>query len=218
MPMLFLLSKLMRSEQGPRAALPILLTTFVFCAGPVSAQDTIQEGDQSIQSGQSGQSGQAGPAGLAKTGIDASLPIEIAADSLEIQQESNTAIFTGQVDAVQGDLHLRADHLQVFYHAGGNGQGMTSAGGTQQSGISRLDAKGNVFLSSPGETAQGDSGIYDVDNRTIELLGNVVLTSGKTVLRGTRLVMDLNVGKSRIESSGSGQRVRGVFVPQNGSQ
>ena len=50
-------------------------------------------------------------------GYDTSLPIEITADSLEVQQDEELAIFTGNVDAIQGDLNLRADKLVVYYRA-----------------------------------------------------------------------------------------------------
>ena len=46
---------------------------------------------------------------------DSSLPIEITADSLEVLQDRKVATFTGNVDAVQGDLVLSADLLRVHY-------------------------------------------------------------------------------------------------------
>ena len=51
-------------------------------------------------------------------GYDTSLPIEITADSLEVRQEEQIAVFRGNVDAVQGDLNLRADELTVYYRTG----------------------------------------------------------------------------------------------------
>ncbi len=46
-------------------------------------------------------------------GYDTSLPIEITADSLEVENERQVATFRGNVDAVQGEMNLRADQLIV---------------------------------------------------------------------------------------------------------
>ena len=44
--------------------------------------------------------------------IDTSQPIEVAADALEVIQSEQMAVFTGNVDAIQGDMRLQADLLQ----------------------------------------------------------------------------------------------------------
>ena len=48
-----------------------------------------------------------------RTSHDTALPIEIAADALEVQQEKQIAVFSGNVDAQQGNIKLRADRLWV---------------------------------------------------------------------------------------------------------
>jgi len=151
--------------------------------------------------------------GLAQ-GLSADEPIEINADSLQVRREERLAIFNGNVDVVQGELRLKADRLSVHYREGGD----KSAAATIQGAISQLDAEGNVFVSSPRETAQGQRGTYDVVNRQITLAGDVVLTRGQNVLRGARLVMNLATGVSTMESGTEvGGRVRGLFVPENGN-
>lgn len=146
--------------------------------------------------------------------LDTDKPIEIVADSLEVLQEDQVAVFRGNVDAIQGEIRLRANELKVFYKSRKEGGDANIAGS-----ISRIDATGNVFLSSPSETAQGDKGIYYVDRREIALSGQVVLTRGQNVIRGQRLVMNMATGRSRIDggdagtASASGGRVRSVFVP-----
>ncbi|MFQ5984041.1 MAG: lipopolysaccharide transport periplasmic protein LptA [Alphaproteobacteria bacterium] len=139
---------------------------------------------------------------------DTTLPIEIAADSLEVQQDQRIAIFRGNVDAVQGDLHLKADRLTVHYSEGEDGS----------TTISRIEAQGNVLLLSPADTAQGEKGVYNVKTSTINLLGSVVLTRGQNVIRGERLEVNLVTGLTRVEgdyaSGSSGQRVKGLFVPR----
>ena len=139
---------------------------------------------------------------------DATLPIEISADALEVQQELNLATFSGNVQVQQGAIRLRANVLKVHYRP-------QKGDASVQGAISRIDAKGKVFFSSPGQTAQGDSSIYDVDKGLITMLGNVVLTRDKNVIRGNRLVLNLTTGRSKVEGAAgkSGGRVRGLFVP-----
>jgi lipopolysaccharide export system protein LptA len=142
-------------------------------------------------------------------------PIEITADSLEVLQKDNIATFTGNVDAVQGDMVLSADKLRVHYHSLGSNDAGT--GGS----IRRIEAEGNVFLSSPEETAQGKFGVYDVAGQWVTLEGSVVLTRDDNVVRGERLQVDLATGRSQmfaaVPSTAGGaptQRVKAVFVPE----
>ena len=146
--------------------------------------------------------------------LDTDNPIEITADSLEVKQDENIAIFRGNVDALQGEMRLRADELTVHYRsAKGNGSGVNAIG--------RIDAAGSVFITSSRETAQGEIGVYDVENNVITLTKNVVLTRGDNVIRGNRLVLNLTTGQSRVDggvgATRSGGRVRSLFVPKRPS-
>ncbi|PHQ71562.1 MAG: lipopolysaccharide transport periplasmic protein LptA [Sneathiella sp.] len=144
--------------------------------------------------------------------FDTNLPLEITADSLEIRQDKQTAVFIGKVEVVQGEIRMRSDKLVVFYS-----DKKSSIEGAPAN-IRKIDATGNVFLSSPRETAQGDTGTYDVRNKRVDLMGNVVLTQGKNVLRGEKMTLDLITGKSRVDggpaTEGKSGRVRGIFVPE----
>jgi lipopolysaccharide export system protein LptA len=156
------------------------------------------------------------------------LPIAIDANSLEVLQNENKAIFSGNVVAVQGDMTLKSDKMVVYYRQnGGAGKTKKAAAANAPAGapnnISKIDVIGNVFISSPQETAQGDSGLYDVDKKLITLTGNVVLTKDKNVLKGNSAEYNVATGKSLMmgaETAGTpgglpaGKgRVRGLFVP-----
>lgn len=151
---------------------------------------------------------------------DSKLPIEITADSLEVTQDNQIATFRGNVDAVQGELVLTSDELRVHYRASESGGIAAGTGGS----IRRIEAKGNVFLSSPEETAQGEFGVYDVDGAMLTLEGAVVLTRAENVVRGERLEIDLATGRSQMfaavpSTAGGtpGQRVKAVFTPPSDS-
>ncbi|MEQ1889193.1 MAG: LptA/OstA family protein [Alphaproteobacteria bacterium] len=138
---------------------------------------------------------------------DSSQPIEITADTLDVAQSDQTAIFSGNVVAIQGELRLGSGNLRVYYRGG-------EARTAEQGAISRLDAIGSVAVSSPRETSTSEWAVYDVDKGQITMGGNVVLTRGENVLRGEQLVIDLESGQSRIVGAqGGGGRVKGLFVP-----
>ncbi len=156
---------------------------------------------------------------------DQTLPIEISADSLEVAQEERVATFAGNVDAVQGDLVLSAKTLKVRYEGKGDSIGLAAGtGGT----INQIEASGDVILSSPEETAEGDLGVYDVPARLITLTGDVILTRGENVIRGKQLELDLVTGKSRMlgtsksvvasETNEPSSRVKALFTPQQKSE
>lgn len=139
-------------------------------------------------------------------------PIEIDADSLEVFQKEKKAIFDGNVIAKQGTMRLRSDKMTVYY-GGEERRNDTNS-------IKKIEVAGNVFLASPRETAKGSSGYYDTQNNIVLLVGNVVLTRGENVIKGNRLVYDIDAGQSRMESTQnpadtSNGRVRGLFVPDD---
>ena len=135
---------------------------------------------------------------------DSSAPIEIVADTLEVRQAENLAIFSGEVVAGQGTLRLTADLLTVTYAA--------EEGDADTGAIQNMRADGNVFLSNGAETAQGAWAEYDVASGMIRMGGNVVLTQGGNAISGATLVIDLDAGTGRIEG-GAGGRVKSVFAP-----
>lgn len=146
---------------------------------------------------------------------DSEEPIEITSDKLVLEQNQRIATFTGNVDALQGDTALRTDLLRVFYTSEEERQ----ASGSQQT-VRLLEAEGNVIITQPGETAEGDNGTYDLAAGKMVLIGNVVLTRGKNVVKGDRLDVDRNTGVSVVSvnrtAGGTGQkdRVRALFVPE----
>jgi lipopolysaccharide export system protein LptA len=147
-------------------------------------------------------------------GHDSRQPIEITSDTLTVEQNKQLATFAGNVDAVQGEMKLRADRLLVHYARNGEGAGSAS----ENNSIRMIEAFGKVVITSPAESAQGNEGIYDVSAGTMQLTGNVVLTRGQNVIRGNRLDMNLNTGLSAVSGGQKSERVRALFSPENNGQ
>ena len=142
-------------------------------------------------------------------GLDSRAPIDVDADRIDVLDQQNQAIFTGNVRVRQANLTLEADRIKVAYSKPAKGDPV----------IQRLDADGNVRLATPSERATARFGIYDVNKRILTLIGNVVLTQGTTKVQGNRLTIDLASGRSTLDGRTStgqaGSRVSGRFaVPE----
>lgn len=124
---------------------------------------------------------------------NANAPVDVSADRIEVQDRADRAVFSGNVQVRQGGLSLDSARLTVAYANGGNGVD-----------IQRLDASGGVVVRSASETARGNVAIYDLNRRTITMVGGVTLEQGRNLLRGGRLVIDLNSGRSVIDGSAVG--------------
>ena len=140
---------------------------------------------------------------------DSKLPVEIQADELEVLQHDEKAVFKGNVEAVQGDLNIKADEMLVYYNRSKDQIGQS------KNSVSMVETKGNVKFYTPGETAKSDKGIFDVEKNIITLLGNITLTSGKNLVKGEKLIYNLTTGESKIISNkkDNGGRVKGIFTP-----
>lgn len=147
-----------------------------------------------------------GITGSALKGLDSKAPIDVDADRIDVLDQQNQAIFTGNVRVRQANLTLEADRIKVAYSRPVKGDPV----------IQRLDADGNVRLATPSERATARFGIYDVNKRILTLIGNVVLTQGTTKVQGNRLTIDLASGRSTLDGRAStgqpGSRVSGRFA------
>jgi len=135
-------------------------------------------------------------------------PIDIEADELEIRQKQNIAIFSGKVNVVRGKFRLQSARLVVKYRT-------TGKAGAGKREISKLNATGGVVVTSETQSATGDWATMDMKKNTIVMGDTVVISQGDNVIRGSKVLVDLNTGYSRIISSNkTGGRVRAIFKPK----
>lgn len=129
---------------------------------------------------------------------DSSLPVEIAADQLSINQETGRATFRGSVAVAQGEMRLSAAVIEVEYEDGDSATGE----------IRRLHASGGVTLVSGSEAAEAQEAVYTIGSSQIVMTGDVLLTQGQNALSGQKLTVNLDAGTGVMEG-----RVRTVFKP-----
>lgn len=124
---------------------------------------------------------------------DRDAPVEVTADSLAINQSDGTAVYSGDVVIVQGEMRLAAARVLVVYDEGA---------GT----IDRLEASGGVTLVSGSEAAEASRADYDIENGTVVMSGNVLMTQGNNALTSERMVVNLDDGTAQMSG-----RVRTVL-------
>ncbi|UTH44336.1 lipopolysaccharide transport periplasmic protein LptA [Loktanella salsilacus] len=124
---------------------------------------------------------------------DPSAPVEVTADNLNVDQDTGSAVFSGNVVIGQGDLRLSAPSVQVTYAA-------------DSGDITRLQATGGVTFATATEAAEAQSADYNLANGLLTLNGNVLLTQGQSALSADSMVLDLNAGTAQMNG-----RVRTVF-------
>ena len=132
---------------------------------------------------------------------DPNAPIDIEADSLDVNDPQRQAIFHTNVRAQQGDFVLRTVELTAIYSGqSGLALGTGAAGDKTPAQLQRIEARQKVLITSKdGQTATGDWAIFDVKANTVLLGGRVVVTRGKDVAEGPRLKIDLSTGMYRFE-------------------
>ncbi len=155
-------------------------------------------------------------------------PIQIEAATLEMRDKKKEATFSGNVKVVQGDTTMTSKTLVVFYESNSAAARPNSAAAANSksaaktapiqsatpgpggsSSIKRLEAKGNVVVTQKDQVVTGETAVFDTKTNLVTMLGGVVLTQGKNVLRGDRLLVDMTTGVSRVESNSG--RVQGLF-------
>ncbi|SOC44230.1 lipopolysaccharide export system protein LptA [Rhizobium subbaraonis] len=167
------------SEPAQRhAILPLLAAGFLLVATGAGAQETKSQ--------------------LKGLQLSNDQPIQIQSDKLEIQQQSNTAQFTGNVKVVQGTTTLQAGNMVVHYSAEGGGS--ISSG---DANIEKIDVSEKVFLQSGTQEATADTGTFNLVDEVFVLKGDkVVLSEGKNVFVGCQLTVLMRTGEAKLDACG----------------
>lgn len=124
---------------------------------------------------------------------DPNAPVEVTADNLKVDQDTGSAVFSGNVKIGQGDLRLAAPEVRVTYAA-------------DSGDITRLQASGGVTFATATEAAEAETADYNLADGLLQLDGAVLLTQGKSALSSDSMTVNLNDGTAQMSG-----RVKTVF-------
>jgi lipopolysaccharide export system protein LptA len=130
------------------------------------------------------------------TQVNAALPVEATADDLQVNSDTNSAIFSGNAKVVQGLLDLRADKITVFFEE-------------DVRNIRTVKAFGRVKFTNGTETAEAQSAQFDVVSQIITFSNNVILRQTQTVLKGDNLTYNIKTNRSQMSGN-----VKTIFTPK----
>ncbi|MDN2578418.1 LptA/OstA family protein [Aquibium sp. ELW1220] len=146
--------------------------------------------------------------------IDGDQPIEIESDKLEVRDTDGVAIFTGNVNVVQGPTLMKAGRMTVYY-ARSEGAAPAASATPGSGNIDRLEVDGKVYVKSDTQIATADQATFDMGTEILVMTGKeVVLTDGPNVIVGCKLTIRMTTGEATLDGcgAGSGQQDKGGRV------
>ncbi|MBU0731120.1 MAG: lipopolysaccharide transport periplasmic protein LptA [Proteobacteria bacterium] len=143
-------------------------------------------------------------------------PIHIEADRMESLKDNDAVMFTGNVEAQQGDLIIHAGKMTVYYSTDG---AKSSEPGMGLQKIKKFIATGDVKIIREGWVATGEVVEYFGLEKKVYLTGNTKVLQDNNMVTGDSVTLYLEEGKSIVERSGeNGSRVKAFFYPDADNQ
>jgi lipopolysaccharide export system protein LptA len=127
---------------------------------------------------------------------DPNAPVEVSADSLSVDQNDGSAVFSGNVLIVQGNMRMAAPKVHVHYN-------------DETSGIAKLVATGGVTVVNGADAAEAQTANYQVEDGVIVMIGDVLLTQGNNALSTEKMTVNLDAGTAQMDG-----RVKTVLKPE----
>lgn len=148
----------------------------------------------------------ASPALLALSN-DKDQPVTIEADSVDIDENTETAIYRGNVILNQGSINLQANRVVVHNFQSDNAR--IVATGKQISFSQKEDGTGQIIR---GRANQAE---YGINSARLELTGKAQLVKGKNTFRNDRIIYDREKAVVKAGSSAQGKdRVKITIGPK----
>ncbi|MCP3670254.1 MAG: lipopolysaccharide transport periplasmic protein LptA [Gammaproteobacteria bacterium] len=138
---------------------------------------------------------------------DVNKPIEVEADSVEIDDGSGTSTYKGNVVLTQGSIRLKADRVTVIQHETKSDQIKVvgrPATMTQKSTKGKKEVKGRSLRME-----------YYIDSDILYLIGNASLAQGKDTFRSDRIAYDRKKSLIKGGASAKGKQRVKVTIKSN---
>lgn len=134
-------------------------------------------------------------------------PIKITADKLVTDSKAQTAEFTGNVTATQGDTKITADRLILHYGGQGDGQGKQVA-----NDIKQIEAVGQVRILFDNRVAVSDKAVYTTEDRKLILRGpGSMIKDGQDEISGGEIIFERDTEKVFINKGQHEGQVKAII-------
>jgi len=132
----------------------------------------------------------------ATTAYCSNAPIHIEANRMTSIEKSNSVIFTGDVDAKQGDIRIRSDKMTVYYTSKDKKVKKGEKKPTQQ--VEKLVCLGNVEITRSEWLGTAKRMIYLARKRQVILTDNAKAWQGQNMVSGEKIIYYLDEGRSEV--------------------
>ena len=116
-------------------------------------------------------------------------PIDIKSESMSLDYQNHSVLWTGHVHANQANAQLTSDNLRVNYFD------------KDFKDLKDMVADGNVRISQGTRWATGQHGVMDQTKRTMVLTGSPVVHDCANQITGKRITVFLDTSKSVVEGA-----------------
>jgi lipopolysaccharide export system protein LptA len=138
---------------------------------------------------------------------DKDQPINIEADSVDIDESKGQSVYLGNVQVTQGSIRLLADRVTVF-HASGDPEKFIAVG--QPAKFRQMPDDGDVPIQARAQRME-----YLINGDLVTLIDQAVVLQGKDTMRSDRIVWDRVKGKVKGGLAAQGkERVKMTFQPK----
>ena len=152
--------------------------------------------------------------GATKKSFDNAQPIDITSQSLTLDRKARQALFRGTVEVRQGALYIKSHNVKARYLDTPNkDRGVART-------ITHIEATGDVVFMDrlTARIVRADRAVYDITKRVITMLGAVSLWQRNSIVRGHKIVIDIDAQTTVIESNPEGENViEGLFLSTKSS-
>lgn len=126
-------------------------------------------------------------------------PIHVEANRMTSTEKDNSVIFTGDVDATQGDVRIRSDKMTVYYTAKAK-KGEKSKKGEQKASqqVEKLVCTGNVEVTRAEWLGTAKKMIYLSRERQVILTGKAKAWQDQNMVSGEKIIYYLDEGRSEV--------------------
>lgn len=126
-------------------------------------------------------------------------PIHVEADRMTSTEKDNSVVFTGEVDAKQGDVRIRSDVMTVYYTPKDKKaeKSKTETKAANQE-VEKLICTGNVEITRLEWLGTSKKMVYLAKERQVILTGNAKAWQGQNMVSGEKIIYYIDEGRSEV--------------------
>jgi len=145
---------------------------------------------------------------------ESSEPIHIEADRMVSQEQKNSVVFIGNVDASQGKVTIRSDEMTVYYS-----QDDKAKPKSQSNKVKKMICRGNVEITQGDWLGTGNRMDYLAKDRKVILTGDAKAWQGQNMVSGKTIIYYLDEKRSIVKQDRNKPgRVKAVIHPESDSK